>query len=73
MDVYDATNERRIKALKAENAKLKRAITDDRLTHVHFRAWAKQLTEEQGYSGSELEWLCNRLANALLADTQESE
>ena len=58
--------------LEAENAELKRSITDGRLTHIHFRAWANSIANEKGYSGSEIETLCLRLADALLT-AEESE
>ena len=58
--------------LEADNAALKRSITDGRLTHIHFRAWANSIANEKGYSGSEIETLCLRLADALLT-AEESE
>ena len=61
----------KIVKLEAENCALREAITDGRLTHIHFMAWANQIANEKGYSGSEIEVLCLRLADILL--TEESD
>jgi hypothetical protein len=54
--------------LKAENERLLKAITDGRLRSGHFKAWKEQIRIQQGYDGSELTCLLDRLAEVVFED-----
>jgi hypothetical protein len=56
------------KRLEAENERLLKAITDGRLRSGHFKAWKEQIRIQQGYDGSELTCLLDRLAEVVFED-----